>query len=196
MNFLRVFRNNGNDALTESEKLAAYRQSGDVGLLGTLYAPYMEMVFAICYKYLKAEDEAKDAVMQLFEKLVTELKVHEVTNLKSWLHTVSRNYCLMQLRSQRIFVTADDQAGPEDLSLAYHIENEDFDISEKHLLSLEKCMETLIREQKVTVELFYLRDKCYREIAAETGFELSKVKSYIQNGKRNLKICMDRNGNF
>ncbi|KAA0993793.1 RNA polymerase sigma factor [Dyadobacter aurulentus] len=194
--FLRVFRNNEKDPLTESEKLAVYRQSGDLGLLGTLYEPYMEMIFAICFKYLKAEDEAKDAVMQLFEKVAAELKTHEVTNLKSWLHTVSRNYCLMQIRVKRTFVTADDHADLIESASIDGIEGDQIDISERHLLSLEKCMATLIREQKLSVELFYLRDKCYREIAAETGFELSKVKSYIQNGKRNLKICMDRNGKY
>ena len=134
--------------------------------------------------------------MQLFEKVATELKTHEVTNLKSWLHTVSRNYCLMQIRVKRTFVTPDEHADVIESALIADTEEGQIDIAEGHLLSLEKCMATLVREQKLSVELFYLRDKCYREIAAETGFELSKVKSYIQNGKRNLKICMDKNGKY
>jgi RNA polymerase sigma-70 factor (ECF subfamily) len=58
---------------------------------------------------------------------------------------------------------------------------------------LEKCIETLGDEQKQCVKLFYLQEKCYKEITESTGFDMNKVKSYIQNGKRNLKICMEKN---
>jgi RNA polymerase sigma-70 factor (ECF subfamily) len=43
--------------------------------------------------------------------------------------------------------------------------------------------------------LFYLEQKCYKDIADLTGYDLNKVKSAIQNGKRNLKICMERKEN-
>jgi RNA polymerase sigma-70 factor (ECF subfamily) len=65
---------------------------------------------------------------------------------------------------------------------------------ESDLSKLEKCIEKLGSEQKSCVELFFIQQKCYQEITDLTGFDFKKVKSYIQNGKRNLKQCMESNG--
>jgi RNA polymerase sigma-70 factor (ECF subfamily) len=192
--FLKVFSKTQKDPHTEPELLAAYRQTGDLRLLGTLYGTYMEMVFGICYKYLKDENRAKDAVMQLFEKIIVDLKTHEVVNFKSWLHTVARNHCLMQLRSGRIFVSMDESEEEGEISLVEEVSETEDMFSEKQMNSMHSCLEALTMEQKWTVRLFYFQEKCYKEIARETGFDMNKVKSYIQNGKRNLKICMERNG--
>ncbi len=132
--------------------------------------------------------------MHIFEKLVKDLRVHEVHHFSSWLHSVARNYCLMQLRTEKVFVSMEEHA-EEALDQLAGVDSGDADMfEEKQLLSLEKCISTLSPEQKRSVNLFYMERKCYREIASETGFGLEKVKSYIQNGKRNLKICMERNG--
>ncbi|QRR03988.1 sigma-70 family RNA polymerase sigma factor [Dyadobacter sandarakinus] len=177
--------------MSEEEQLSAYRKTGDIRLLGTIYQPYMELVFAVCYKYLRDEDDSKDAVMQIFEKLVVDLRVHEVTRFKNWLHTVARNYCLMRLREttllpvapdlQHLMVdTAEDAPGPLE--------------TEGRLEQLDACLEKLLPDQRKAVEMFYLHEKCYREICSEMDLEFNKVKSHIQNGKRNLKICMEKNG--
>ncbi|MGV3509769.1 MAG: RNA polymerase sigma factor [Sphingobacteriaceae bacterium] len=177
---------------SEAEMLAAYRNTGDLEVLGKLYEKYMPLVFGLCLKYLKNEEQSKDAVMQIFEQLITKLKVHEVTNFKSWLYTLARNYCLMDLRSsnKHEFVNIDDY-GVESTSFLHHDSDE---VKENQLNSMEKCMEKLPEEQRVTIDMFYLQQKCYKDIADATGFDLNKVKSYIQNGKRNLKICMEKNG--
>lgn len=193
MRFLRLLKNKKTEPPAEAEKLLAYRRTGDIRLLGALYEPYMEMVFGICYKYLRQEEESKDAVMQIFEKLVTDLKTHEIDNLKSWLHTVARNFCLMRIRGRRVFEAIDEKQERGDLQYDMN-DDEGHSEMEINLMVLEKCMERLVYEQRTSVELFFLREKCYREISDETGFDFNKVKSYIQNGKRNLKICMDKNG--
>jgi len=177
----------------EAEKLLTYRKTGDIHLLGTLYEPYMEMVFGICYKYLRQEEESKDAVMQIFEKLVTDLKTHEIDNFRSWLHSVTRNFCLMRIRSRRVFDVIDDLQNIENLMSGENAYEEPPQI-EIRLNVLEKCMKGLVHEQRTSVELFFIGEKCYREISEVTGFDFNKVKSYIQNGNRNLKICMDKNG--
>ena len=194
MRFLKIFRGDGAKPVAEAELLAAYRGSGDAALVGALYQPYMEMVFAICYKYLKDEADSKDAVMQIFEKLLVDLRTHEVAYFKTWLHTVTRNFCLMQLRAKRTFVNAGDvNSADPDLLLLTQQTDEQW-VMEGNLNALEHCMETLVPVQRTAIDLFYLKEKCYREIAEETGFDANKVKSYIQNGKRNLKICMEKNG--
>jgi RNA polymerase sigma factor (sigma-70 family) len=192
--FLGIFRNRKKEPLTEAQRLSAYRQTDDVGLVGEVYAPYMEMVFGICYKYLRDEDDSKDAVMQIFEKLVQDLRIHEVGNFKSWLHSVARNHCLMQLRSKRVFVGSEEINEENTTWDLQTNESEDIFKLDHQLNSLGKCMQSLVSEQRVSIQLFYVEEKCYRDICNETGFDFNKVKSYIQNGKRNLKICMDKNG--
>lgn len=171
--------------------IANYQLSGDLEVLGVLYNRYMHLVFGVCFNYFKDEELSKDAVMQIFEELVVKLKVHQVQNFKSWLHVLSRNHCLMALRksSKNPMVSLEDN----------FVENDDFvhldidDAKETQLTVMEKCMETLPDEQRKSVDLFYLQEKCYKEVADITGYDMLKVKSYIQNGKRNLKICIEKN---
>ncbi len=174
------------------ESLAgAYHASGDLKLLGQLYARYMDLVFGVCMKYLENSEEARDAVMQVFEQLVVKLRQHEVVHFKSWLYTLAKNHCLMQLRSRKKGKTV---ALPDTLMQSEetaHLNGRQQ--REKNLLVLEKCIDGLQDEQKQAVSLFYLREKSYHEIAAETGIEWNRVRSLIQNGRRNLKICMEKN---
>ncbi len=177
---------------TDAEYLAAYRATEDLDFLGELYERYMEMVFAICYKYLRDEDESKDAVMEIFEELVEKLKTHEIDNFRNWLHSVARNHCLMALRSAKFqFQENFEENSMENEPFEHLSDDESFEI-DQNLSKMEDCIETLSAEQKTSIQLFYLQEKCYQEVAELTGFELNKVKSYIQNGKRNLKICIEK----
>jgi DNA-directed RNA polymerase specialized sigma24 family protein len=99
----------------------------------------------------------------------------------------------MRIRGRRVFEAIDEKQERGDLQYDMN-DDEGHSEMEINLMVLEKCMERLVYEQRTSVELFFLREKCYREISDETGFDFNKVKSYIQNGKRNLKICMDKNG--
>lgn len=175
---------------TESDLLVEYRRTGELEILGRLFERYMPLLYGLCLKYFKDEDKSKDAVMQIFEQLINKLRVHEVSNFKSWLYTLARNYCLMELRAsgKYEFVNIDD-AGVEKPS-HQHQDNED--LTEVQLKQMGRCLEKLPMEQKQCVELFYLEQKCYKEVSDLTGFDANKVKSYIQNGKRNLKICMEK----
>jgi RNA polymerase sigma-70 factor (ECF subfamily) len=166
----------------------------------------MEMVFAIAMKYFKDEEEAKDTVMALFEELIPKLRQHEVENFKPWLGMVTRNYCLMELRksSPEASVALVPRGGIQhDNEEDENIFNNFMEISssehhtdsldlEQNLSKLEDCMKTLNLEQKQSVELFFMQEKTYQEVSQLTGFEVNKVKSYLQNGKRNLKICLEK----
>ncbi len=187
------FKNNssGNTAIRELELLAEYRSTGDLELLGKLYEQYMPLVFGLCLKYFRDEEQSKDAVMQIFEELVKKLRVHEVTNFKAWLYTLSRNHCLMVLRSssKHEMLSIDENFMENEAFVHLNLEDD----TEEKLSIMAKCIEDLPSEQKVSINLFYMEQKCYKEVADQTGFELNKVKSYIQNGKRNLKICIEKN---
>ncbi|WP_461791040.1 RNA polymerase sigma factor [Pedobacter sp.] len=181
----------GDTANDDLSLVAAYQKSGNLEVLGELYNKYMHLVFGVCFNYFKDEEQSKDAVMQIFEELVTKLRIHQVQNFKSWLHVLTRNHCLMALRksSKNPTVTLDDNFVENDELVHLDIDN----TKETQLTIMEKCMETLSEEQRKSVDLFYLQEKCYKEVAEITGYDMLKVKSYIQNGKRNLKICIEKN---
>lgn len=176
---------------SDAELVASYRQTGDLKILSGLYQRYMELVYGVCLKYFKDQERSRDAVMNIFEELVVKVKAHEITNFKSWLHTLARNYCLMQLRTPKNMKTTEFNADHMQSVETVHL-NGVFE-KEEQLQLLEKCLQTLSAEQKQTVELFYLQQKCYNEIVDITGLEWNKVRSFIQNGRRNLKNCMEQN---
>lgn len=181
---------------TDEELVERYVNNRKNEYITELFNRYTVMVFGVCMKYLKDEDESKDATMQIFEKLITDLPKHNIRTFRPWLHMVTRNHCLMKLRknSSIINISTDD----------YILESEDFvengththHIIEAHekeekYVKLEKAVEDLTDEQRKCIELFYYQKKCYDEIAEITGYSYKQVKSYIQNGKRNLRISLN-----
>ena len=175
---------------SDQELVLLYRRSGDLKILGELYQRYMELVYGVCLKYLKEPDQAQDAVMHIFEELVSKLKKHEVENFRGWLHQVAKNHCLMQLRTPKNLKTVDItpllMQNEEDVHLNGVMDKEE------NFKKLEKCINSLSDEQKLMIKLFYLDGKCYNEIVEITGRDWNQVRSAIQNGRRNLKLCMDK----
>lgn len=177
-------------SLSDKELLDKYAQELDNQSFAELFKRYTHLVYGICMKYLKDADKSKDAVMQIFEKLMEDLKTRQVDNFEHWIQVVARNHCLMQLRKNKHETTFPENFEPE------VVEN-DFELhpiadTEQNILLMEKAIQNLAVEQRICIELFYLQEKAYAEIAQTTGFSLNQVKSYIQNGKRNLYINMTR----
>ena len=178
---------------TDEELLRLFDQNGSLDTLGELYSRYMHLVYGVSLKYLASREDAKDVVMQIFEKLITDLPGKEVRNFKSWLYVLTKNHCLMQIRSKK---SADgrmegykiEQEFMESEQALHPIDKEDHSVEE----ALKNCIEQLKSEQKQCIELFYYEKLCYQEIAERLGMNEKKVKSYLQNGKRNLKICLER----
>jgi RNA polymerase sigma factor (sigma-70 family) len=174
---------------SDHDLVEQYKSTGHLNILGDLYQRYMDLVYGVCLKYFKDPEEAKDAVINIFEELVIKLTKYEVNNFKSWLYQVAKNYCLMKIRSKKshpVNVDIDVMHLPENNHLEKVTEKED------QLNSMENCIEQLPTDQKQAIQLFYLKEKCYKEIAEMTENEISKVRSFIQNGRRNLKICMEK----
>jgi RNA polymerase sigma factor (sigma-70 family) len=176
--------------LPDKELVNLFRTSGNMDVLAVLFQRYMDLLYGVCLKYLKQPETAKDAVMQIFEELVAKLPRHEVENFKSWLYTLAKNHCLMQLRTPKNLKTT--EFNPDSMQLEEEMHLNGIQLKEENLQKLERCLETLSTEQKKAVELFYLQNKCYKEIAEATGIDWNKVRSFIQNGRRNLKICMEK----
>ncbi|MEM7110517.1 MAG: sigma-70 family RNA polymerase sigma factor [Bacteroidota bacterium] len=177
----------------EQSLIKQYQQSGDLEVLGKLYGKYMHLVYGVCLKYLKNRENSQDAVTEIFEKVIVGLADSKVKNFKSWLFVVTKNFCLMKLRSSRYRQEQRQQDINEvfvENSLFMHPSHEDGEM-ESDLSKLEVCLEQLKLEQKVCIKMFYMDKKTYVEIVDMTSYDLKKVKSYIQNGKRNLRLCMN-----
>ena len=176
--------------ITDNQLLEHFNADKNNEWLGILLHRYTLLLFGVCMKYLKNEEEAKDAVQQVFLKTITDLHKYKVDYFKSWIYMVAKNHCLMKLRKngnrmlnidEQIITTGDD------------LENKSKQIQkEQTLTQMEWALQQLNAEQQQCLHLFYLEKKSYHEISDQTGFTLLQIKSHIQNGKRNLKIMLER----
>ena len=178
------------DNKTDTELVMLYRKTGEGVYLGSLYKRYTKLVYVVCFKYLKDREVAEEAVQQIFETLIVSLRKYEVSNFKSWLTTVSRNHCIIMLKNDKNIVEYCDffEKNVEEVVEFEDIFNqEDRQQKDKMIDKLSSAVEALPKEQKICIELFYLKGKSYSEITELTDYDFKKIKSYLQNGKRNLR---------
>lgn len=179
---------------SDEQLIGLFCTSGNMEVLGELYERYMHLVYGVCLKYLRNRDDSKDAVIHIFEKLIREIPKQKIENFRSWLHVVTKNYCLMQLRAQKSLNEKqaewinDPSVFMENDNVLHPLDTEE----PNNAKDLEDCISRLNEEQKRSITSFYFENKCYREIASEMGLDEKKVKSHLQNGKRNLKLCLEK----
>lgn len=179
--------------LTDEELIVRYRKDADKHWVGILYTRYAHLVLGLCFKYLGDKAKAEDATCDIFMSLYDKLKQHEVSNFRSWLYSLSRNHCLMQLRKEK---------GSRQVSLNGHEPSYSDDglrfkaLQEQKLELLEKSLDQLPDSQAKCLRLFYLQGKSYKQVVDATQLELKAVKSHIQNGKRKLKILLEQEDAF
>lgn len=183
--------------ISDNQLIVLYKKSKDRTIVGELFKRYTQFVFLVSVKYLKDEDESKDNVMTVFEKLFDDLLVHEISNFKSWLYRVTQNQCLMHLRKEQSGLKnlqqyKKDSEGFMEFEPDLHLnENKK---NNQAIETIQDAVNQLNKEQGECVKLFYLEGKSYVEISEITNYSLNNVKSYIQNGKRNLKIILTKAG--
>jgi len=197
--FLRItnrYKKDDPDQYGDQDIILRYREDENPEWIGILFERYTHLVLGVCLKYLKNEEDSKDAVMQIFETMVDDLLNHQVENFKSWLYTKTRNHCLMQLRKDQ---TANRYHEAEHIRLRDSI----VEFSDEMHLNNERDLDDMLdklsigigqlsKEQLECIELMYLKEKSYKEIVTLTGYDLKQVKSYIQNGKRNLQKILNK----
>ena len=177
--------------ITDQELLESYYAGHDSKWLGILLERYTMLLLGVCMKYLKNEEEAKDSVQQIFLKVITELHKYRVEYFKSWIYMVAKNHCLMKLRDRHGKIPS---ALDENIAVAAGNEPDTSILlkNDKTIELMEDSLQELNKEQKQCVTLFYLQKKSYQEISEETGYSMLQVKSYIQNGKRNMKNLIEK----
>jgi RNA polymerase sigma factor (sigma-70 family) len=180
--------------LSDDELILRYRETGEPDIVALLFQRYTHLVYGVCLKYLDDKDDAKDAVMEIFEGLYEDIPRFTIRNFKSWLHSVTRNHCLMKIRKLRTFRMESGEISqisdrnfmefPEEL----HQENE---LNGYTLDELETAISKLKLPQRKCIELVYLKEKSYLEVCEITGYAMNEVKSHVQNGKRNLRLILE-----
>lgn len=175
--------------ISDHDLLERYYKSDDQQWIGILLERYTMLLLGVCMKYLKNEEEAKDAVQQIFLKVLTEVSKYKIDYFKSWLYMVAKNHCLMKLRGQQGKYIK--ELKEEALIEHYETDKKELLANERTYSLLEESIEELSDEQKQCVTLFYLKKNSYHQITETTGFSLMQVKSYIQNGKRNLRMLLE-----
>lgn len=189
----KVLNKNNYQHISDAELLVRFNAEKDNEWLGILLERYTMLLLGVCMKYLKNEEEAKDAVQQVFLKAIGELHKYKVEYFKSWLYMIAKNHCLMKLRNKGRYTT---EVNDNNLITTAEPETANSFIEKDNTLNnLEDALLKLNKEQQQCITLFYLEKKSYQEIAQLSGYSIMNVKSYIQNGKRNLKIIMERMAN-
>jgi RNA polymerase sigma-70 factor (ECF subfamily) len=179
---------------SDAALLDLYKKDKDTKWIGYLFERYTLLVFGVCMKYLKQVNDAKDATQQVFEKAFVEVNKYEVTYFKSWMYSIARNHCLMQLRGkglQTVFM----ETLPEELGENFNTQellDAKENLHEQQIENLGDAIAHLNQEQQLCIDLFYLQKLSYKEIEEKTGYSFQQVKSHIQNGKRNLRIYLEQ----
>lgn len=189
---MRFFPWKKKSGLSDEELIRSYQSSGDKAFVGELYIRYAHLMYGVCLKYYRDREQARDAVLQIFEKLFEALNKNSPENVKTWLMFVARNYCISDLRKQQVNDNREERYAADE-EAAYEEQDMELVLSkEQRLKRLEDAVSALGEEQRLCIELFYLKDKSYKEISDMTGMSEKQVKSHIQNGKRNLKLILEK----
>ncbi len=168
-----------------------YCQSGQTEYFGELYNRYIPLLYGVCLKYLQDEAKAQDAVMQLFEDLLPKVYNYEIRVFRTWLYRVAKNHCLQILRKENKEISIDYAVNFVESDEILHLLDEK-DKGEEQINALNHCLEKLPENQRISIIRFFMEEMSYADIVEQTGYTLNNVKSYIQNGKRNLKICIKK----
>lgn len=186
--YLYTVNQSSEQQLTDQELLQRYKTDGNSSWIGILFDRYAILLLGLCMKYLKNEEDARDSVQQIFLKVLSDIHRHDVIYFKAWIYQVARNHCLMQLRHHK-----DVELKESHMPGTAEIEDTSGHVQKDMMLeNMQEAMNMLNDEQRTCVRLFYLEKKSYQEIADQTGYSLLQVKSYIQNGKRNLKLLLEK----
>ncbi len=180
-------------SLSDAELLELHVGSTHNEYLGVLYNRYTPLIYGVCLKYLRNTDDAADAVMAIFEHLAGRLDRYQIGEWRTWIYSVTKNHCMQILRRGVREISTDLDIGIVESDPIMHLL--DSGTTEKRFDALEACIKKLPEAQRTCIELFFLQKKSYADIVMETHFTHNNIKSHIQNGKRNLKICIEKREN-
>ncbi len=192
---MAYFNSTSNSKLTDEELIKKYRFSHDKTYLGELFLRYTPYIFGVAIKNLKSQKEAEDVTLTIFNKISSDLKRIDVTDFSKLLYQLVKELCDIEVKKKNAtgeeskMILIDELTKESDDNLYIN--------SDKPKLSLDAnnlrlAIDTLNESQKICIDLFYVQNKSYQEVADITGYSLNQVKTNIQNGKRLLKTYVEK----
>jgi RNA polymerase sigma-70 factor (ECF subfamily) len=176
--------------LSDEALLEQYHATGETACFGELYNRYIPLLYGVCLKYLQDADKSQDAVMELFADLLPKIGQYEIRVFRTWIYSAIKNHCLQLLRKENREIAVDFSLCIVESDDFLHLLSEDDDSD--RISALHRCLELLPEPQRISITGFFMEELSYMDIAGQTGYQLKSVKSYIQNGKRNLKNCIEK----
>ena len=156
-----------------------------------LFKAYTKDIFGVAYYILKDQQAAKDIIMDVFEVLLKQDSLAKIQNKKAWLLGTSRNLSLKKFNKQ-----IKTQYGLEHKNIIEQIVEKD---DQEELIIKNANEEAMLEQlallkplQSKCITLYYLKGLSYQQIAKKENISMNDVKSNIQNGKRNLKIKLEK----
>ena len=178
---------------SDLDLIEKYRRTGETAYLNDLYRRYLHLVYGVCLRIIKDPHRSEDACMEVFERVTTLLKDQDVRSFQNWLYFVTRNYCYKLVQQPILDLLSSEELEQKTGVSFVEKEREETQIKEAMYEDLEAGIAQLPEEQRLCVVLFYYQRQSYREIAQTTGQDEKWVKTHLQNGKRKLKILLDKN---
>lgn len=184
---------------SDEELLEAYRQTGERELAAELFNRYVHLAYGLCRRYLKSSEDCCDAVMAVFEQAVVQARETKIEHFNKWLYTTTKNRCISILREEQRNSRWQEEWENFEKNNPEFMENEGFlrlynkrmDESESSHL-VQEAIAQLEKGQRMCVHLFFYEKKSYKDIAEHTGYDINQVKSYLQNGKRRLRLILSQ----
>jgi len=180
---------------SDEELIVQMHTASDNKYAGELFKRYSHLVFGICNKYLKNKTDSKDVLMNIFEIFLKKPPSSDILSFKKWLFTVTKHECLTFLRNQKRAGRIEVKMEDFEKKSEFFMENEDpgsLNSETEDEIRLQAALKQLKAPQLKCIQLFYMEGKSYKEIEAQTDFDLNQIKSYLQNGKRKLKLLFER----
>lgn len=187
---MRFLSKNKKKVSSDEDLLSLLHETNELVYFDQLYERYIPMIYGLCLKYLQDAEKSQDAVMDIYENLSSKIVNYEIGIFKNWLYSVVKNHCFHILRENKKEIIVNFDSNLMESEDVMDLLDEE-KVNNDNETALNRCLEKLPEPQRISISKFFFEDKSYADIVDETGFHLKSVKSYIQNGKRNLKICIE-----
>lgn len=180
--------------MPDERLLERYKETKDLKWISQLFGRYVHLIYGVCLRYTPDVREAEDMTMEVYEKITSKALTHNVKQFKSWVYIVAKNHCLEKIRKMTGRRTESFDPTFMQLAAEFHPIDEvvTTELKESQFKRMEDCMNRLNDQQRKSIELFYYKNKTYSQIAAIIEDEVSQVRSYLQNGRRNIKKCVEQ----
>ncbi|MFQ5674351.1 MAG: RNA polymerase sigma factor [bacterium] len=174
----------------DNATIRSYLETRDVRYLGRLYEAYKKTIFWHCLKMVGNEEDAKDLASETFIRTFDRIEDFKLgAPFCPWLMRIATNLCIDHLRKKNRYKFYKFDETHSAVAIQNESEPKQPMISGERIIEKLKKLKPL---QKRCFCLFYIHNLTYKQIAELTGYPLGKVRSYIQNGKRNFKLLMEK----